>query len=332
MSDVWMKFKDQRRAVVNVRGNLYGAILVDLPCIIEANKTIDKKNIFKAADICQMLLVVQRIAREDDVAELKTGVADLTYPHGLTPPMQHARKRRFKKRIDNRTIEMVEAEVDRLLFDDEAAESSRFSLGDAAELNRDGTASEAGDNNGGEGYDLLGDGDYDDEQDAEGDVDVDYEFASRNMEDTEMDEATLANDLDSALFNATESGDKFVAEDMVAGKSGAASTIKFPIANVPTSAAAAAEESETSDEEEEEDLQPPSQPPQEPALDEAAQEALQQKEKLREEIQDLEEMIGTKVREYEKMGNAMLKARVGRVIAGFRTQLEVKQDMLAQLG
>jgi len=55
-TDVWMKFKDNRKAVVSVRGNLYSALLVDLPCIVESSKTLDKKAIFKTADICQVYM------------------------------------------------------------------------------------------------------------------------------------------------------------------------------------------------------------------------------------------------------------------------------------
>ena len=290
-SDVWMKFKEPRKAVVCVRGHLYAAALVDLPCVIEANKTLDKKNVFKVADICQMLLVTQRITHEEEIWSVKLNHGDQQYPHGLTPPMQYARKRRFRKRISNRTIEAVEAEVDRLLKDDEAAGNSKFHLVDAAELDREGSPeSEAGDD-----YALLGEGEYD-EQDAEGEVDVEYLYAPQEGGDVEMDEQSLVNDLESALFAA---GD----DDAAAGN-----------------------ESETSDEDEEEEVVPP-----EPELSDAAKETLQLRKKLKEEIQDLEEMIASKATEYKKMGNAMLKARVGKVIQGFQNQLDVKREMLAQL-
>jgi transcription initiation factor TFIID subunit 7 len=39
-SDVWMEFKEPGKAVLNIRGNLYAAVMMDLPCIIEANKTL----------------------------------------------------------------------------------------------------------------------------------------------------------------------------------------------------------------------------------------------------------------------------------------------------
>ena len=71
-NDVWFKFKgiqtrsyitasylhlshvDSRRAVFHIGNNLYSAKLVDLPCIIESQKTLDNKQMFKVADICQV--------------------------------------------------------------------------------------------------------------------------------------------------------------------------------------------------------------------------------------------------------------------------------------
>ena len=34
--------------------NLYPAKLVDLPCIVESQKTLDNKHMFKVSDICQV--------------------------------------------------------------------------------------------------------------------------------------------------------------------------------------------------------------------------------------------------------------------------------------
>jgi TATA-binding protein-associated factor Taf7 len=49
------KFSDSRRALFHIGNNLYSAKLVDLPCIIESQKTLDGKQMFKVADICQVL-------------------------------------------------------------------------------------------------------------------------------------------------------------------------------------------------------------------------------------------------------------------------------------
>ncbi|KAL7269029.1 hypothetical protein RUND412_008321 [Rhizina undulata] len=301
-SDVWFKFKDSRRAVVCVRGNLYAALLVDLPCIVESNKTLDKKAIFKAADICQMLLVTEKIENEAQVLNVSTRFQDITYPHGITPPMQYVRKRRFRKRVSNRTIEAVEAEVDRLLRDDENAIDSNFSLVDMNELTRENSvlASEEG-----EGYDLLRDNgmnqeDYDDEQDAEGEIEDGYEYPNPDNDELDMDEDTLANDLESALMGGNDAG---------GDENNGSGTVRVK-----------EEESDDEDEDEDEDAA---------EMDEAAQEAQQEMEKVKEEIQDLEEAIKAKISEYDILGNPLLKARVKGVITSLRAELDLK---LQQLG
>ena len=47
---------DSRRAVFHVGHSLYSAKLVDLPCIVESQKTVDNKQMFKVADICQVAM------------------------------------------------------------------------------------------------------------------------------------------------------------------------------------------------------------------------------------------------------------------------------------
>ena len=234
-----------------------------------------------------MLLVKERITHEEDLWRVRFSCQDMQYPHGLTPPMQHARKRRFRPRISNRTIEAVETEVDRLLRDDEAAGNSSFALVDAVELDREDSPSSD--------YDLLGNDEYDDDEDAEGDIDAEYGA----QDDMDMDEDTLANDLESALANGDD-------DDGGGG--------------------ARAQESESSDEEEEEEEMQI-----EPELDEATKERIQQREKIKEDIQDLEDTIATKVAEYNKIGNQIIQKRIAQVISGLRSNLEVKMNMLAQL-
>ena len=93
---------DPRRAVVRIRRNLYAAKLVDLPTIIETSKTLDKKNLYKTGDICQMLLVGEQISHEETILAYPSKPSDYIYPHGITPPLRWVRKRRFRKRISNR--------------------------------------------------------------------------------------------------------------------------------------------------------------------------------------------------------------------------------------
>ena len=71
--DVWFKFKgvsttsqvypripssnfvlDSRRGIFHVGNSTYSSRLVDLPCVVESQKTLDNKQLFKVADICQV--------------------------------------------------------------------------------------------------------------------------------------------------------------------------------------------------------------------------------------------------------------------------------------
>ena len=45
---------DSRRGVFHIGDSTYSSKLVDLPCIVESQKTLDNKNLFKVADICQV--------------------------------------------------------------------------------------------------------------------------------------------------------------------------------------------------------------------------------------------------------------------------------------
>ena len=47
---------DMRHGTVRFDGWVLPAKVVDLPCIIESHKTLDKKNFYKTADICQMMI------------------------------------------------------------------------------------------------------------------------------------------------------------------------------------------------------------------------------------------------------------------------------------
>lgn len=76
-NDVWFKFKgtqysgichiqsiyipvaDSRRASFHIGNKTYSSKLVDLPCIIESQKTLDNKQMFKVADICQVTTFVK---------------------------------------------------------------------------------------------------------------------------------------------------------------------------------------------------------------------------------------------------------------------------------
>lgn len=184
-ADFQIKWLDEegRRAVVTVKGQLYAAILLDLPTITEGMKTWDKKSMVKSSDICQMLMVFAQVQSEEEAKTVPLPKAvehGHRWPHGITPPMHDARNRRFRKRLSKLEIKNKEAEVDRLLASDREALSVRTEWIDSK---LSGTADEEEE----EEY----------EEDAEGEAD-DY-FGNGDLEqqleeeeeDFEVDEADL---------------------------------------------------------------------------------------------------------------------------------------------
>lgn len=141
-SNIVIRFKDSRRAVVSVRGRHYAAKLVDLPAIVEAQKTFDRgKNMFKCLDICQMLLVTEPISSEHNIMEAKSmqwdkgsGDSALNCKNGLTPPLFDAKRRRFRKTVSTKVIESVEQKVTDLLDLDDEADSTSYELVDGRTL------------------------------------------------------------------------------------------------------------------------------------------------------------------------------------------------------
>ncbi|CAG8591021.1 2295_t:CDS:2 [Paraglomus occultum] len=130
VDDIAILFKDPRHAIFKFNDQKYSARLVDLPCIIESQKTFNNKQFYKIADICQMLVVEWPIEDESQLNEYKTSMnmEDFIWSDGLAPPLRNVRRRRFRKRLSNRAIEEVEREVERLLKADAQAERVQYDL------------------------------------------------------------------------------------------------------------------------------------------------------------------------------------------------------------
>lgn len=181
-ADFQLKWLDEegRRAVVTVMGQLFAAILLDLPTITEGMKTWDKKAMVKSSDICQMLLVFARVQSEEEAKTTPLPKAvehGHRWPHGITPPMHDAIHRRFRKRLSRLEIQNKEAEVERLLAADRDAMSVRTEWIDNK---RPGTAGEEDE----EEYEEDADGEADD---YFGDADLEQQLE----EDFEVDAAAL---------------------------------------------------------------------------------------------------------------------------------------------
>ncbi|NXB56721.1 TAF7 factor, partial [Struthidea cinerea] len=134
---------DGRHGIVRVDRVPLAAKLVDLPCIIESLKTIDKKTFYKTADICQMLVCTvdgdlyppleeQTVSTDPKANKKKDKDREkkFIWNHGITLPLKNVRKRRFRKTAKKKYIESpdVEKEVKRLLSTDAEAVSVRILL------------------------------------------------------------------------------------------------------------------------------------------------------------------------------------------------------------
>ncbi|KAL8709239.1 MAG: hypothetical protein Q9220_005982 [cf. Caloplaca sp. 1 TL-2023] len=353
-ADIRMQFlrQDGRRAIVSIQKRLYAACLVDLPCVIEGMKSWDKKAWFKTADVCQMLLVLGRIENEADAVEypLPRDIDPQTwqYAHGLTPPMRYARKRRFRKRISNRTIEAVEEEVERLCqLDEECANRGGDSFAEIIDLDRM-TQEQADQAAREQAQDTLefGDDDADGEEDAEGDDEVEEEEDDED-EDIENNfepiEPSADDDaaIEAALAAAMDEDDEEVADTLTslpapsqepptaAAASPAPSTPAPPTPSQVSDGAtppATANPIPSSDNTSDEDDIPEDE---EEELDESEQEKQQERERQWAEVNDMKTMIRNQEEKARVQMNAILKGKILSGVRALRRDLGVK---LAALG
>ncbi|TIB05576.1 hypothetical protein E3P96_01133 [Wallemia ichthyophaga] len=292
--DVWFKFKDSRRAQFHIGEKLRSAKLVDLPTIIESQKTLDNKQMFKIADICQMLVVGDEI--QPDAPETKAfNTNEYVYPHGITPPMKHARKRRFRKRVNRQTIETVEEEVERLLTQDAKSDKVEYDVLDRtafeAEIAQD--ESEAGTpypypeesfnatpRAESEVGSLMGDREEEEEEEEGGDLDMD-----------------LAAEIDKEMENQGKDEDEDDDDDEDDSSS----------------------EEEIEEEEEEE---------QEGNVDNVTMELARRGKLLNEEIRDVETALSKKRAETATTGNPIIKRRFEDALRKLQADLDAKKQQL----
>ncbi|CAD6185852.1 unnamed protein product [Caenorhabditis auriculariae] len=90
---------DMRNAQIRLGNLILSAKIYDLPCTTEVFKTLDHKNIYKVADLSQIVICSHDVQRpqDQDQKQKKRTKKQWQYPHGLTPPMKSARRRRFRK-------------------------------------------------------------------------------------------------------------------------------------------------------------------------------------------------------------------------------------------
>jgi len=140
--------QDMRHGRVRYGPDIFYARLLDLPCIIESMKTLDKKTFYKTADISQMLVCkTEEEWSQDENESPKKKDKDRKYAwnHGLTPSLKNVRKRRFRKTLKKKYMDQpeVEKEVRRLFRYDSEAIDVKYEIimdDDKATLSDSGTS------------------------------------------------------------------------------------------------------------------------------------------------------------------------------------------------
>ncbi|PIL23980.1 hypothetical protein GSI_13731 [Ganoderma sinense ZZ0214-1] len=318
--DVWFKFKDSRRAIFHIGDNTYQSKLVDLPCLIESQKTLDNKQMFKVADICQMLVVEDKIPDEGSMTGRGTfNIDEFIWPHGITPPLKHARKRRFRKRVNRRvrvfpflslpphpptflflvklcaltsflrqTIETVEQEVERLLEADALASDVKYDV--LENVNPDLSDSEF--------VDIDPDAPLDPATPGFG---FDATTPAAQADADEDDEAPAARDDD-------EVGEGDIDEELAA---------ELDLALGDEEGGADGDEDEDEDEDDDEDDESDED-------DDDDDETVQARKLLNEEIRDLEAAVNKKQTEIASSGNPLIKRRFEDALKKLQADLDTK--------
>ncbi|KAK5127061.1 hypothetical protein LTR85_008420 [Meristemomyces frigidus] len=342
--NVSLKFltNDLRRAVVRVGERKYAAALVDLPCIVESMKSWDKRGWWKVADVSQMLLVLGQIKSEDEAKNYplprEVNKKTMQYAHGLTPPMHHVRKRRFRKRVNYRETENVEEEVERLLREDDEWERNNGAVVKTQEYTQ--AEWERLQNEPGPGQE-----EYNDELDADGEAmdtteweqPQEYDELGADMDTADLEaqlEAQLAEDAfaepapaadlmmtDSPLPIADQAASMLAVENAMAEESPAETPAATPRGDGgdPTLI-----QDEQSSDEDESDYDEDEADSPDVVDEDAAARAAERAQQL-EEVADLEREIMAIEEKITKIGNQLLKRRETEKLGKLKEDLKMKR-------
>ncbi|KAK4208802.1 transcription initiation factor TFIID subunit 7 [Rhypophila decipiens] len=335
--DFSLKFIDEqgRRAVLSIQGQLYAAVLLDLPTITEGMKSWDKKAMVKSADICQMMLVFAKVNDEEEAKTVPLPKAvehGHRWPHGITPPMHDARKRRFRKRLSKLEIQNKEAEVERLLALDREAISTNFEfIDEQPALPND---EESGDEYEEEDEDADAEGEI---EDYFGDAEADQEVQDQEDEDAAL-EAEMMD-----MFNEEDEEEPAEPTDQATPAVGGTDAVTPATANTGTpmaptddsgteaaaavdAAAAAAEQEESLDDDEDDD---------EDADDDdmdgdGDEDRHDEVAGVRNQIASLKKQLADYEEQLSKMTSNIMKKRIEASIKNIKSEIKLKQSAIGE--
>ncbi|KAH8372048.1 hypothetical protein KR093_009812, partial [Drosophila rubida] len=106
--------EDNRKGIIYMNDEMLNGKFVKLPTIVECYKTTDNVNMYKTANIHEML-VCSRVgvhSAEEKMSGIEQLDEDYVLPHGITPPTRNIRKRyrkHMKKKAKNNKMSEQEA-------------------------------------------------------------------------------------------------------------------------------------------------------------------------------------------------------------------------------
>lgn len=327
---VYFRFFDRegRRAMITIQGRFYAATMVELPAVIESLKSWNKKDWVKTADVCQMLLVLGRVQNEDEAKKFpRPSYVDPDshrFPHGLTPPMHWARKLRFRPRKSYLDVERAEAQMNRLLTEDDNADSTRFELVDSDQDSSDEeSTSEDEPIYDDEMVDGVQGGDTQiDEVDA---GDLEEMLHAGFMEDEEMEISGNVDEIN-ALFGGSDNTMQVetptTAHDVAMhaiNHNGSLVLEPETAASTPAAATSADDDDDDDEGDSDDDVD---------EVDEAAVAEEQRQEQLRTEIAELEKAIAQSTDQRDRQTNGLFRKRMQNTIDKQKADLAIKQKQL----
>ncbi|CAO2656969.1 Nn.00g057720.m01.CDS01 [Neocucurbitaria sp. VM-36] len=326
---VYFRFFDRegRRAMITIQGRFYAASMVELPAVIESLKSWNKKDWVKTADVCQMLLVLGRVQNEEEAKKYpRPSYVDPDshrFPHGLTPPMRWVRKLRFRPRKSYIDVERAEAQMNRLLAEDENAESTKYEMVDSeAESSEEESSSEEEVD---EDEEMTNAAQMDEPIEEVDAGDLEQMLHAGFMEDEEIEISGNGDELN-ALFGRSDSNLQVetptTAHDVAMhalSQNGNITLETETAASTPAAATSADDDDDDDDGDSDEDVD---------EVDEAAAAEEQRQEQLRAEIAELEKAIAQSVEQRDRQTNSIFKKRMQNTIDKQKADLAIKQKQL----
>ncbi|KAF1946265.1 hypothetical protein EJ02DRAFT_450714 [Clathrospora elynae] len=313
--------REGRRAMLTIQGRMYAATMVELPAVIESLKSWNKKDWVKTADVCQMLLVLDRVQNEEEAKKfpLPSYVEKDShrFPHGLTPPMKWARKLRFRPRKSYIDVERAEAQMNRLLADDEKAASTKYEMVDSeVGSSEEESSSEEED-------EEMANASQMEEVAIDQVDDADLEkMLHAGLLDDDVEITGTGEDLSALLANNSVRVETPTAHDAAMhaiGNNGSMMVETETAASTPAAATSADDDDDDDDADSDEDVD---------EVDEAAVAEEQRQEQLRTEIAELEKAIAQSIELRDKHTNGLFKKRAQNTIDKQKADLAIKQKQL----